>query len=693
MKLKIELLSDLCTYSGETYNSMVDTDVVYDDYGFPYIQAKRLKGCIREAYLELVEFGLFSQESMEKIFGKEGNQRSAFSLSDAYLQDYELMKSDIEKEADTAAVHVQNVLRLYTYTRTQTAVDVNSGVAIKNSLRTMRVIKKGLVFETDLHINDILTEEEKMQLCQAIESVCHMGVSRSRGLGIVKVRVEEMENEADAKTEDHNISEKNKLMYSVRLLSPMLCKSAEGNQAKTLVYLEGSKILGLLAGAMGQQAFQELMAEQSFEKGNELIVSNAYISNGGKRCTPTRASLQKKKDQKFDADGRLEAADMLFVEKTSEQMTSVGHAFSDADGYVQGVDTEINYHHRRPSDKSIGRATGMDDSAFYQMESIRAGQVFQGFILADRAQAEKICETVKQMKNVRMGYGRNTQYGSVSFQIDEIQSVESVETPEVLHDFQIKLNAPVILYNENGMYAADMGTFENYLRKVFGTDDVTIVKPFLKYETIGGFNVTWNRRKQVFTALGMGTICQIHSEKGVHIAKNSTLFIGERVNEGFGEVEISQGNSPVYVLKKNDAKEQKCSEEAMQTDIVQKLFREATRKAVMEMARADAGKCVGAKSAKEIQEMNTALGRVIRIFKEQPTVEAMSEQIAGIEKESKSEQAKEMEKYIKAACEKAYTYGGRLDEKFQFTKDEIYAIYGDAYLKQMKYILRAARKE
>ena len=34
MKLKIELLSDLCTYSGETYNSSVDIDVVYDVLGF-----------------------------------------------------------------------------------------------------------------------------------------------------------------------------------------------------------------------------------------------------------------------------------------------------------------------------------------------------------------------------------------------------------------------------------------------------------------------------------------------------------------------------------------------------------------------------------------------------------------------------------------------------------------------------------
>ena len=55
MKITIKLLSDLCTASGETHNSMVDTDIVYDEYGIPYIPAKRIKGCIREAALEMME--------------------------------------------------------------------------------------------------------------------------------------------------------------------------------------------------------------------------------------------------------------------------------------------------------------------------------------------------------------------------------------------------------------------------------------------------------------------------------------------------------------------------------------------------------------------------------------------------------------------------------------------------------------
>ena len=37
----------------------------------------------------------------------------------------------------------------YTDTRTQTAIDLETGVADKNSLRTIRVARKGLILEAD----------------------------------------------------------------------------------------------------------------------------------------------------------------------------------------------------------------------------------------------------------------------------------------------------------------------------------------------------------------------------------------------------------------------------------------------------------------------------------------------------------------------------------------------------------------
>lgn len=45
-KLQIQLKSDLCASSGDSFGSLIDNDICYDKYGFPYIPAKRLKGIL-----------------------------------------------------------------------------------------------------------------------------------------------------------------------------------------------------------------------------------------------------------------------------------------------------------------------------------------------------------------------------------------------------------------------------------------------------------------------------------------------------------------------------------------------------------------------------------------------------------------------------------------------------------------------
>ena len=149
MKIRIELLSDLCTTSGETYNSLVDTDITYDEYGIPYIPAKRIKGCIREAALELMEFGIINKEKYDEVFGSEGDNRSSFWISNARLHNYDAYIKDINNFGHKEITRPQNVIQRFTYMRTQTSVDSHTGVAKENSLRTMRVIKKGLVFEAE----------------------------------------------------------------------------------------------------------------------------------------------------------------------------------------------------------------------------------------------------------------------------------------------------------------------------------------------------------------------------------------------------------------------------------------------------------------------------------------------------------------------------------------------------------------
>lgn len=554
MKLYIKLLSDMCTYSGETYNSIVDTDIVYDVYGIPYIPAKRIKGCIRETALELLEFGLISREKYEKLFGKEGNQQSGFFLSNAYLKEHAALVAVAEHFKKNGLAASQNVLDQYTDVRTQTAVDLETGVADKNSLRTMRVIRRGLEFEAECNPGKNVDAKLQKLLELAVSLVKHMGVSRSRGLGLVEMRLDRTD-EIDVKGRHKHVlitkeqlKEKNKISYRITLRSTMVCKSPQGNQAQTQDYIAGSKVLGLLAGALGRKTYLELMEQHG------IRVSNAYIMNGEKRCMPARLSLQKQKDQSYDEKGKMLVKDMLYdPDVTGKQMTPAGVAYMDADHHTAGVVTEISYHHQRPADKSVGRATGEDGSSFYQLCGISAGQTFGGSIYADKVCAEKILEAVNALGEVRMGYGKSSEFGAVDLVLYGVES-SGEQSQSMMHDAVLTLGSDVILYNEYGMPSTEINVLKNCLEAVTGVDDLELTHPFLDFALIGGFNVTWQRRKPEFHALGKGSTFLVHSDKGFDAEHLRSQFIGERTAEGYGELILTpaEASADVCIYKTAD---------------------------------------------------------------------------------------------------------------------------------------------
>lgn len=142
----------------------------------------------------------------------------------------------------------------------------------------------------------------------------------------------------------------------------MRCQSLEGNQTKSLDYISGNKILGLIAEKLGGDDFKKLIAETDEQ---ELVVTNAYICSKHNRCLPVSASLQKKKDQSFDSMGCMQVYDMMTNPDVNVQLTGIDADYIGYDGTLKKVSKSISYHHRRPSDKSIGRATGKMMDLFF----------------------------------------------------------------------------------------------------------------------------------------------------------------------------------------------------------------------------------------------------------------------------------------------------------------------------------------
>lgn len=698
MKIKIELLSDLCTYSGETYNSTVDTDVVYDRYGIPYIPAKRLKGCLREACIELVDFEIMKDEEFNKLFGKdeefkklfgyEGSNQSAFSLSNAYLLNYDSMVCELKNAKEKETITAQKVLDLFTYTRYQTAVNLEDGTAQKNSLRTMRVVKKGLIFEAQLHWNYLninVDSTEYKNLKKAASIVKHIGCGRTRGLGLVHIELDSTESKEtnNVQFNESEITQNNKIYYKIHLDAPMICKAPTGNQAVTQDYIAGSKVLGLLAGQFNLTEYQELI------KDSELIVSNAYIMCGKERTIPARNSWQKEKNQEYDKNGRMVVLDMLCSPDIGDkQMTSANLHYVDTEGNVMGVDTEISYHHKRPDDKSIGRVTGEDNSSFYQLKSIQAGQSFGGYIIANKKQAEEIVHAVKTLQHVRMGYGKNAEFGEVTFQLTKIEPIK--ETVEIIHDAAVTLVSDLIMYNEFGAPSTSIVCLKQYLKEALNMnhlDDFILEKTFLKFGIAGGFNTTWKMMKPVIPCICKGSVFVIHSEQGFDRGKLVHLFLGERVSEGYGEIQIDeipkQAEYSVCDITKCTAyeKQQDMLSEKIKTNLIEQL-REREEKRRLEQAIREIAATIQLKE----DIFGIAVFRIRMIYEKKANYQELLEQVNGIASDKTREACQKIVKRINPdEFIKVYS--------ISLTSQEAYRLIYHVYLTELKYHARIQKEK
>ncbi|RMG32680.1 MAG: hypothetical protein D6732_13100, partial [Methanobacteriota archaeon] len=244
--IQCTLLSDTLPASGEGISGSVDMDIHYDDDGIPYIPGKRLKGILREQAEALEEIVL--QHSVNELFGTEGNDSlTNFKLGNGKIKNYDSYRRTLSKveEELKRSLSREEVLAWFTTVRAGTTIELDSGVAQRGTLRTMRLLRKGLVFEFPLQL-DHKYEKDFELLCKA---TTHLGVSRTRGLGNIRLELKKAEKEeATLSIIPQNIpSNANVFRVRFRNIEPLLITSEVGKNQKTMNFVPGSMIRGALS--------------------------------------------------------------------------------------------------------------------------------------------------------------------------------------------------------------------------------------------------------------------------------------------------------------------------------------------------------------------------------------------------------------------------------------------------------------
>lgn len=641
-KLQIELKSDLCAGSGESLGSLIDTDICYDEYGFPYIPSKRLKGLIKEAFIEYMDWK--KDESLikikEELFGTEDSRNSGnLRIDNAYLKNISSIENDIEniEEQYKKYLSKQRIVELNTDIRYQTAVDEESGVAKENSLRSIRVLESGNVFEAFIEC-DKEAEEKILEKC--IKLLTHMGNNRTRGLGEIKCSIIDDKNDNKAKYNENIETLNEEKEYKIELLLKAESNIMVSKQLSEITenYIPGSNIMGSIANKYIKDKkidnFDNI--DEKFINlflNGKVIYSNAYITekDGKLEYYPAPLSYSKVKNR-----NKVYHNKMIDVNEENIQLSNFGDKFVTLTGenYIKEVLTSENYHHQRAKDLSIGHVSeGKDGGTFYQFLSIDQGQYFKTKIIGKGKELNEILKYIKIDEILRVGKSKTAEYGKLRV-VNNLKT-EIKETEKKYSKFAVILTSPLILFDESKVQIAkDKNTLINKLKETFGMENLKVTKAFIGYSEESGFNAIWKMPKEQVVSYASGTTIVFESESPVKLKEK--YILGERINEGYGQLVIydladKKDSSLTFKEYKIKSEEKKYSEIQKET---RKILNKSLKKVINEEILIDALNTVE-RNYNKISINNTTIGRILLMLKESKNYEEFDKNVNSIKDDKK----------------------------------------------------------
>lgn len=191
--LKFTLDSDATFGRGEGVAGLVDEEVEHDQFGFPYLRGRTLKGLLVEEVANLL-YALSRQDNAKHqqlataadvLFGRPGtmtDDTGILRVGDARLpKPLRDMIRYQRSNNDDKPTRI-DVLESLTDIRRQTSMD-ETGRANDGSLRSMRVILRQTPFEATLYLSRQPNDVEQALLGAATLAFQRAGTGRNRGRG------------------------------------------------------------------------------------------------------------------------------------------------------------------------------------------------------------------------------------------------------------------------------------------------------------------------------------------------------------------------------------------------------------------------------------------------------------------------------------------------------------------------------
>ncbi|MGD2088563.1 MAG: RAMP superfamily CRISPR-associated protein [Candidatus Aminicenantes bacterium] len=561
MILEMHLLSNTIPGSGEGLSGIIDIDISSDGYGIPYIPAKRIKGILRESALELNDLGML-QYSVDDIFGASGQQEGTdFKISDGYIADYHSYRGFLEYTAHDKKLaplfNKETILDEFTYLRSRTTIDNQTGTAKENTLRTSRVLKRGETFYFQVEFPGNYSEDME-KICKVTR---RFGLSRTRGLGEIRLRLLNKSfcggpgggflEKSPLVAEGIEPAQQCKLILAIKNHGQLMVTSKTGKKQVSETYIPGSALLGVFAHAYIKdhdlgEPHHDPMFRDIFLNGS-VTFSNAYIEEEKlKGIVPMPVSFYKEKDREnyfdmsFAGDYREVIDNEIAAKALRQEFARIGpDNFTPYPG-----ETRVEYHHSRPADKSIGHARE-NDGAFFQYSVLNEEKDFRAEIEGPYRLLEPIIELCKKCGVFYLGKSKTAQYGKCSIRLKELTEVKlSASQWKAGECIVVTLISDLVLRNRYGFVTPLPSLFIDEIAGILGISPevLELERQMVSFTSKSGFSGIWKMPRIQENALKAGSVMVIRNNSGqnLELAKLSNHCFGIDIRDGCGKISINR---------------------------------------------------------------------------------------------------------------------------------------------------------
>ena len=190
--IQVELLSDASFSRGEGTAGVVDIEVEHDELGLPFLGGKTLRGLLHDSWLSMQHCFPKLYLSADRIFGTDADfdENTILRVGDAVVDSEIRSWIEAAESRKSHRISPKMVLEALTDIRQQTSEERSTGAPAETTLRSVRVIIRGLKLQSPLYWLAEPTDDELRCLSLALLATRHAGLGRNRGRGHIRLTLD-----------------------------------------------------------------------------------------------------------------------------------------------------------------------------------------------------------------------------------------------------------------------------------------------------------------------------------------------------------------------------------------------------------------------------------------------------------------------------------------------------------------------